>query len=353
MNGYLNHTMTPESFIQKWRSVQNKERSASQEHFIDLCRLLGEATPNEADPDSSWYCFEKGAKKVGGGDGWADVWRKGCFGWEYKGKGKDMGAALKQLQLYALALQSPPLLIVSDMETIFIHTAFTGTVHETHVITLDDLADPEQRKLLKWAFSNPERLRPGQTTQQITETAARRLGKLAVKLRGRGHDPQVVAHFLNRLLFCLFAEDVGLLPEKLVTRLFEGGIKAPDRVNARLGTLFQAMAQGGDFGVETIDWFNGGLFDDASVLTLEADEIKALAELARLDWSAIEPSIFGTLFERGLDPDKRSQLGAHFTDPQSIMRIINLVVVKPLRAEWETAIIEADKSKKRQKANAA
>ncbi|MEI6415517.1 MAG: DNA methyltransferase, partial [Pseudomonadota bacterium] len=137
--------------------------------------------------------------------------------------------------------------------------------------------------------------------------------------------------------------------------MFEGGIKAPDRVNARLGTLFQAMAQGGDFGVETIDWFNGGLFDDASVLTLEADEIKALAELARLDWSAIEPSIFGTLFERGLDPDKRSQLGAHFTDPQSILRIINPVIVEPLRAEWETAkaIIEADKSKKRQKANAA
>ncbi|CAK0767104.1 hypothetical protein CCP4SC76_4690003 [Gammaproteobacteria bacterium] len=224
-----------------------------------------------------------------------------------------------------------------------------------HVLTLDELADPERRKLLKWAFTDPERLRPGQTTQQITETAARRLGELAVKLRGRGHDPQVVAHFLNRLLFCLFSEDVGLLPEKLVTKLFESSVKTPDRVNSRLGSLFQAMAKGGDFGSEVIDWFNGGLFDDASVLTLEADEIKALAELARLDWSAIEPSIFGTLFERGLDPDKRSQLGAHFTDPQSIMRIINPVIVEPLRAEWETAkaIIEADKSKKRQKANAA
>jgi len=62
-------------------------------------------------------------------------------------------------------------------------------------------------------------------------------------LRGCCHDPQVVAHFLNRLLFCLFAEDVGLLPEKLVTRLFEGGIKAPDRVKARLGALLQAMSR--------------------------------------------------------------------------------------------------------------
>ena len=70
------------------------------------------------------------------------------------------------------------------------------------------------------------------------------------------------------------------------------------------------------------------------MLPLEAAEIKTLAELARLDWSAIEPSIFGTLFERGLDPGKRSQLGAHYTDPGSILRIVNPVVVEPLRDEW-------------------
>ena len=77
-------------FIAKWRASTLKERSAAQEHFIDLCRLLGVKTPAEEDPHGEWYCFEKGAKKTGGGDGWADVWKRGHFGWEYKGKGKSL-----------------------------------------------------------------------------------------------------------------------------------------------------------------------------------------------------------------------------------------------------------------------
>jgi hypothetical protein len=90
--------------------------------------VIGGTHPNEADPLGVWYCFEKGAAKTGGDDGWADVWKRDCFGWEYKGKGKNLQAALKQLQGYALALQSPPLLIVSDLETIVIHTAFRNAV---------------------------------------------------------------------------------------------------------------------------------------------------------------------------------------------------------------------------------
>jgi len=78
------------AFIAKWRASTLKERSAAQEHFIDLCRLLGVKTPAEEDPHGEWYCFEKGAKKTGGGDGWADVWKRGHFGWEYKGKGKSL-----------------------------------------------------------------------------------------------------------------------------------------------------------------------------------------------------------------------------------------------------------------------
>jgi hypothetical protein len=77
--------MTSQQFGKKWKASTLKESSASQEHFIDLCRLTGEQTPAEADPDGSCYCFERGAKKTGGGDGWADVWRRGYFAWEYKG----------------------------------------------------------------------------------------------------------------------------------------------------------------------------------------------------------------------------------------------------------------------------
>ena len=107
--------MTPGEFITKWRASQLKESAASQEHFIDLCRLLGEPTPAEADPTGERYCFERGARKDTGGDGWADVWKRHCFAWEYKGKHADLGAAFNQLRQYALALENPPLLVVSDM----------------------------------------------------------------------------------------------------------------------------------------------------------------------------------------------------------------------------------------------
>lgn len=326
--------MTPEEFVAKWKHATLKERSAAQEHFIDLCRLLGEPTPAEADPTGAWFCFEKGAKKAGGGDGWADVWRRACYGWEYKGKGQDLREAFKQLQLYTPALEYPPLLIVSDIETIVIHTAFTGTVPEVHVITLDDLLDPAKRRLLKWAFTDPERLRPGRTTAHLTEQAAARFGTLAQTLRARGHDPAQVAHFSQQILFCLFAEDIDLLPNKLFAKLLEAGHRQPDRLPEMLETLFGAMATGGLMGVEVIDWFNGGLFSSREILPLERDDIQLLRELAALDWSAIDPTIFGTLFERGLDPDKRSQLGAHYTDPASILRLVEPVVLEPLRAEW-------------------
>ena len=114
--------MTPQQFIAKWRDAQLNERAASQSHFNDLCKLLGVEDPITADPKGEWYAFEKGATKTSGGEGWADVWRRGCFAWEYKGKKKDLRKAFAQLQQYAIALENPPLLIVSDMDRFRIHT---------------------------------------------------------------------------------------------------------------------------------------------------------------------------------------------------------------------------------------
>ena len=75
--------MTPAEFIDKWSRADRTERQAAQEHFIDLCRVLDEPTPNEAaDPDG--YTFEKGVSKIDGTGGFADVWKRGHFGWEYK-----------------------------------------------------------------------------------------------------------------------------------------------------------------------------------------------------------------------------------------------------------------------------
>lgn len=56
-------TLAPAAFAQKWRGVTTTEKAASQEHFIDLCRMLGEATPHEADPTGEHYAFEKRVSK--------------------------------------------------------------------------------------------------------------------------------------------------------------------------------------------------------------------------------------------------------------------------------------------------
>ena len=327
--------MTPHAFITKWRASALKERSASQEHFIDLCHLLGEPTPAEADPSGETYCFERGARKDTGGDGWADVWKRHHFAWEYKGKRADLDAAFDQLRQYSLALENPPLLIVSDMVRFRIRTNWTNSVSRTHEFELEDLADASTRDRLKWAFSDPDRLRPGETRQSLTERVAASFASVAQALRERGHDPQAVAHFVNRLVFCMFADDVGLLPDHMFTRMLRHARPAPERFTELAGDLFEVMATGGRVGFETVAWFNGGLFDDSTVLPLEKSDIETVLAASDLDWSEIDPSILGTLFERGLDPGKRAQLGAHYTDRDKIMLLVEPVVIRPLLVEWE------------------
>ena len=329
--------MTPGEFITKWRASELKERSAAQSHFNDLCQLLGEPTPTDADPTGDWYCFERGARKDVGGDGWADVWKRHHFAWEYKGKLANLDAAFNQLRQYALALENPPLLIVSDMARFRIRTNWTNSVSVTHEFALEDLTDAANRDKLKWAMTDPERLKPGESRQALTERAAETFAGLAHSLRERGHDPQEVAHFVNRLVFCMFAEDVDLLPDDMFTRMLEHARKRPEEFAVLARDLFGAMATGGRVGFEAVARFNGGLFDDDTALSLNKAEIDTTLQAAALDWSEIDPSILGTLFERGLDPDKRSQLGAHYTDRDKIMRIVEPVVVRPWLAEWESA----------------
>jgi type II restriction/modification system DNA methylase subunit YeeA len=299
--------MAPEQFISKWQASTLTERAAAQSHFNDLCDVLQVERPTDADPKGEWYCFERGAAKTAGGDGWADVWKRGHFGWEYKGKRKNLSAAYAQLQQYAVALENPPLLVVSDMDRIVVHTNWTNTVSEVHTISLSDLLDANKRELLRWIFSDPERLRPQKTTDALTSEVADNFAKLAISLGKRGHDPQVVAHFLNRLVFCMFAEDIELLPKQVFSRIVDAGFQKPEAAQTLLGQLFAAMAnRGGYFGTDEIEWFNGGLFDDDSTLPLTRDDLKLIGLAASHNWSDIDPSIFGTLFERDVTPANSS-----------------------------------------------
>ena len=182
----------------------------------------------------------------------------------------------------------------------------------------------------------------------MTEEAARHFARLAQLLRRYGNEPHATAHFLIRLLFCLFAEDVGILPDGLFTKLVTQPHRTAGAVSGQLRQLFAAMASGGSFGADEIPLVDGGLFNDDSTLDLDGDSLHILAEVSGLDWSSVEPSVLGTLFVRSLDPDKRSQLGAHYTSEADILLIVEPVLMAPLRRRWGEVKAEAEaKAEKR------
>jgi len=360
--------MTWADFKKKWSRYSGKETSAYQEHFNDLCNLLGQPTPAAADPTGSEsFCFQKRVIKdaelfafTDGGRvaeepeaerGFADVWKRDCFAWEYKGKKKNLDEAYRQLLRYRESLLNPPLLIVCDFDRYIIRTNFNGTVQETHEFTNAQIDDPAFLAVLRAAFADPEFLKPQRTTAEVTENLAQQIGEVARSLQKRESIELVdaktrrehsvaqrknlrIARFLNRIVFCFFAEDTGLLPKHVVTDIFKTAVGDPQHFAEVLEELFRRMAKGGTFGPHKIRHFNGHLFEEASVFELTEEEIGKLATAGEADWQFIQPSIMGNLFERGLDPDQRAQLGAHYTSEEDIRTLVEPVVMAPLRRNW-------------------
>jgi type II restriction/modification system DNA methylase subunit YeeA len=357
--------MTAAEFKKKWARYQGKETSAYQGHFDDLCRLLGLPTPAEADPSGSdFFCFQKRVVKDAelfelhetpdsdpAERGFADVWKKGCFAWEYKGKKKNLDEAYKQLLRYRESLLNPPLLVVCDFERYLVKTNFNGTVQEVHEFTNDQIDRPENLRILRALFTDPDFLKPQRTTAQVTKDLAKQIAEVARSLQGRESVELAdaksrkevnvaqkknlrIARFLNRIVFCFFAEDTGLLPKNLFTEIAKAGIDDPQLFAETLEKLFAVMATGGTFGKDKIRHFNGHLFEEATVFELTEPELRQLAGAGEADWQFIEPSIMGTLFERALDENQRAQLGAHYTSEADIKTLVEPVLMQPLRREW-------------------
>ena len=331
--------MTPEKFITTWTENDLTERAGAQGFIEDLCELLKIPKPRS----SADFCYEKGAIKDSGKSGWADVWKRDHFGWENKKPKRDLKKALAQLREYSGNLGNPPLLIVCDRERIEIHTAFTGYPDEPRTIRLQDIGDPKNLQILHWVFTDPDKLKPIKSDAAITAEAAAKFSSLATAMRERGIKPQTVAHFLTQCIFCMFAEDEGLLTINatddihIFTNLLNATRRDPKKAADRIKILFTAMQEkGGQYGNDDIHWFNGGLFKTISIPELNTNDLTVLFKAANeLDWRSIDPTIFGTLFERGLDPNCRAQLGAHYTDVATIKKIIDPLITQPLTAKWQ------------------
>ena len=344
--------MTPQQFVKDWAGTSLGEKQSYQAHFNDLCDMLGQAKPDATGraENGQPFQFEWSLKKTSGGQGFADVFYGGHFAIEYKAPGKyrDFGDAYNQLLQYRENLNNPPLLIVTDIRNWEIHTNFPNTEKRVYRFKHSEIAsDPKKLAWLRHMFDDPDRLNPGRNTEQVTADAAKSFQVITDNMRDWDAEPTRIAFFATKLVFCLFAEDIGLLPRmrSTPTGIFTDVIKQsqgkPEVFRRHLQNLFNEMNRGGEYFGEDIKYFNGTLFSVVSVEELSLEALDALAKAAELNWESIEPSIFGTLFERSLDPAKRAQLGAHYTSREDILLIVEPVLMQPLRYEWDTVQLEA------------
>ena len=340
--------MTPQQFVFKWGGIVStaKEIGIAQSHFNDVCALVGHPTPLDYDPEQTRFLFEKNTAESGR----ADVFFRHKFIWEYKRPDGDLNQAYQQLLRYSKALEDPPLLITSDTRRILIHTNernenFQGTVNEVVTVTLDDILARHGVETLRRAFYDPFSFKPRRTRAEVTRATAESFVAVTDALRRNlGENPEKLAHFFARIFFCLFAEDIGLLPDKLFQKAiaYHQDQGDPAQFRLALSTLFRTMRNGGAYGFRIVPHFNGNLFDDDYAPTVDAGVVDKLAAVAQQDWSQVDPVIFGQLYERVIDPDKRAQLGAHYTSEEDINLIVEPVLMAPLRRRWVTLEGEAN-----------
>lgn len=364
-----------EQFKRKWLGSEAAERSNSQLFLTELTDLMGVPHPSAAvnNPALDDYVFERRvqlAQPGGERAGWIDLYKRGAFVLESKqganeqkrgGFAKrdtpswenEMEKARGQAKGYAQTFHEvPPFVIVCDVGHVFeIHACFDGAAHWTafpdppaNRIYLRDLNE-EKLEVLRRIWTDPFSLDPSRNQARVSRDVAVMLAELARTLEGQGHTPVAVAGFLMRCIFTMFAEDVGLFPDKkklFQEHLEQFWIKNPAGFPGGVQAFWSAMNTGGTLmSGDAIRRFNGGLFADSTGLPLERYSLELLLEAAKHDWSQVEPAIFGTLLERALDPKERHRLGAHYTPRAYVERLVRPTIEEPLRADWLVAQAEA------------
>lgn len=362
-------SVTVESFTAKWAASGAAERANKDAYLLELCELLDvpRPDPTTGDDEKDTYVFEKSAPLTHEGDvttvGKIDLYKAGCFILEAKqgseSGGKKVGTARRgspawhqamkdaygQALGYARAFdKAVPFLVVVDIGHCFeLYAAFDGSWDyrpfpnaQHNRLFNRDLA--KHVTLLRQLFVDPRSLDPAKQAAKITKEVAVHLAELAKALEAAGHPQELVATFLMRCLFTMFAEDVGLLPEGCFTKAIRDfWLPSPRSFPGGIEQLWTKMNTGGEmFGiVGKILQFNGGLFANPTSLPLDEGALKLLLRAAECNWAEVEPAIFGTLLERALDPKERHALGAHFTPRAYVERLVRPTIEEPLRAEWD------------------
>jgi hypothetical protein len=362
-----------DAFITKWAASGASERANKDAFLLELCDVLDvpHPSPTTGDPEKDTYVFEKDAVLPHEGGtttiGKIDLYKAEAFILEAK-QGSDatskklgsakrgtpgwavaMNGAYGQALGYARSFDKPvPFLVVCDIGYSFdLYASFDGSgsyrpfpdATRSRLFFKDF---PDHKETLRRVFVDPLGLDPSRVSAKVTREVAGHLAELAKALEAARNPPDVVAQFLMRCLFTMFAEDVGLLPERLFTdAIKDHWLESPASFPGGIETLWRAMNEGAGFGfVGKLLRFNGGLFQAPSALKLTRDDLKLLLEAAECNWAEVEPAIFGTLLERALDPKERHALGAHYTPRAYVERLVKPTIEEPLRADWDVAQAE-------------
>lgn len=364
------------AFIQRWQGTTASELSTAQSFVSDLCALLGVDKPH-ATPAQD-YMFERPVTfRYGDGSssaGRIDCYKRGHFVLEAKKqkkgahtKGFDDGLlrAHKQGEGYVRALPAsdgrPPFVLVVDVGTVievFAEFSMSGGTYipfpdpRSHRLQLADLARPEIRQRLRQIWLEPDSLNPARISAEVTREVAKLLAQLAKSLETpaptlaenfKQSAPEIIASYLTRCLFSMFAEDVELLPKGAFIGLLKTHRDAPATLQQMLRLLWADMDIGGFSAAlaKPVLKFNGKLFKNSGAdgysLLLKPEQIDLLIAAAQANWREVEPAIFGTLLERALDPTERHALGAHYTPRAYVERLVLPTVIEPLRADWAIA----------------
>lgn len=334
---------------ERWASAKPAERANAQSYLIELSHALGVEPPR---PAGSGYEFEYPVKVVSrSGEestNFVDLYKAGFFALEAKDQAESrsdellLRKAFGQVRNYAAHVPHarPPYLMVLDVgRTLMVWDHWSGDYGgfgQGRRVDLRTLADrPEDADLLRAIWTDPQRLDPRSRAEAVTREIAEQLARLAAELEAGGFAHERVARFLMRCVFTMFAEDVGLLQGEPFRRVLdEAALESPREFVPLAEELWRAMDQGDRFLLKKLLRFNGHFFKEAEALPLDRKALALLLRAAQADWTHVEPTIFGTLLTRALDPEKRHRLGAEYTPREFVERVVRPTVEQPIRERW-------------------
>ncbi|HQV51559.1 MAG: class I SAM-dependent DNA methyltransferase [Flavobacteriales bacterium] len=275
------------------------------------------------------------------------VWPKRAI-IEMKKRGEPLSLHLQQATNYwfRLAGDRARYVILCNFDEFWIYDFDTDPDEPQDIVKLTDLATRRE----SFSFLLPRPTDPVFRTNRlnVTEEAAKKVSEVFRSMVKRGVPRDTAMHYTLQCILTMFAEDVKLLPEEIFTRLVhecsesEGSAydKCPPSYDLIAG-LFRAM---NDEGITEagkyrgVDYFNGGLFQKVTPLELTMHEVTMLEFACIKDWSKVNPAIFGTFFEYGMDAAERHAAGAHYTYEIDIKKIVDPVIVQPFQNKIAEAL---------------